>query len=275
MAAFGAQTLDHQLDDLAPPLVVGLAHERQRRLGHRQRAHPAGAGTLVAVVAIGVVIGRGREHDGAPVADRLDRELGARDPLLDQHRSALGEQRAGVLASGLVIGQMGAHHLHALAARETGRLDRDGRLAEVLERAGRLAGGAHHLQPRDGLGRHFAQQRPREHLVPLDLSTCPRGPHHPRALGPKRVHHARLQRFVGADHRDVDLTGAGEGGHRRGVAHVSELVPSPGGGRALNDRRVLVTEERVQLAVLGHACGERALATAVADYQGAHAAQSM
>ena len=158
---------------------------------------------------------------------------------------------------------------------ETGGLDRHGRLAEVLERAPQLPGGVHHPQPRDRLGRDLAEQGAGEHLVPLDLRTRTRGADGAGALGLQRVHHAGRQRLVGAHHRDVDLAGAREGGHRGGVAHVSERVTAPGRGRLLDDRRVLVTEERVQLAVLRHARGERALATAVADYQGAHPAQSM
>ena len=174
-----------------------------------------------------------------------------------------------------MIGQVGPHHLHALAPGETGGLHRHGRLAEVLERFPQLPGSVHHAQPRDRLGGDVGQQRPREDLVPLDLRARPRGSDGFRALGQQRVHHARRQRLVGADHRDVDLAGAGEGRHGSRVADVSERVPAPGGSRLLDDRRVLVTEERMQLAVLRHPRGERALATAVTDYQGAHAAQSM
>jgi len=39
-----------------------------------------------------------------------------------------------------------------------------------------------------------------------------------------------------------------------------------------NDRRVLVADESVQLAVLGHGARERALTPAVSDDQGSHAA---
>ncbi len=45
------QPRDHPLDDRARLLVVLARHERERRAGHRQRAHAARAGSLVAVVA--------------------------------------------------------------------------------------------------------------------------------------------------------------------------------------------------------------------------------
>ena len=49
------------------------------------------------------------------------------------------------------------------------------------------------------------------------------GPDRARALREQRVDDARRERFVGADHRDVDFVGARERGHGRRVAHVADL----------------------------------------------------
>ncbi len=125
---------------------------------------------------------------------------------------------------------------------------------------------------RRGLGGDFGQHRARERLVPLDLSAGSGRADRARALSEQRVDDAGGQRFVGADHRDVDVPRARERGDRLRVAHVTDVVPAAGGRGVAHDRRVLVTDERVQLAVLGHGSGKRALASAVTDDQGSHAA---
>jgi lactoylglutathione lyase len=67
---------------------------------------------------------------------------------------------------------------------------------------------------------------------------------------------------------------AGEAGNSLWIADVADLVATTGGCRVADDRRVLVADERVQLAVLGHGSGERALASAVTDDEGLHGRQS-
>ena len=126
-------------------------------------------------------------------------------------------------------------------------------------------------QARRRLGRHLEQQRAREGLVPLDLSSRARRTDRARALRQQRVDDARLQRFVGADHRHVDLVGARERGDGVRVAHVADLHLAAGLPRAAHERRVEMPGEREQLAVLRHAGGEGALSPAVTDDQRSHA----
>ena len=266
-----------RLDDRARLLVVGRAHERQRRRrpptaspsrpspGPHRRRSDTGSRRSPA----------GRRPSA--IADRLDRELGADDLLLDQHRLAGRRRRR--------AGSPRTAPRHAWSARcgpitftplppvrpagltATGVEPKDA-IASPTSRAS-----AHDPQQRRGVGRHLGQQLAREHLVPLDLGARSRRPDRARALGQQRVDDARGQRLVGADHRDVDLLRAREGGHRPRVAHVADRVAAARLLHRLHDRRVLVPQERVQLAVLAHAHGERALTSSVTDDQRAHAAQ--
>ena len=195
VAAFGAEALDHALDDRARLRVVGGCHERQRRPGQRERAHAARSRALVAVVAVGVVVGGRREHDRAAVADRLDRELGADDLLLDQHRlpgPPASEQLQRVRARLLVVCEVRSHHLHALAAGETRGLDDDRRRAEGRDRLVELARIAGDAQPRRGLGRDLGQQR-RARTPCSTRSRRPRASARPRAIpcAQQRVDDAR------------------------------------------------------------------------------------
>ena len=255
------------LDDRARLPVVGGGHERQRRRGHRQRAHAAGAGPLVAVVAVGVVVGGRREHHGAAVADRLDRELGAGDLLLDQHRlagPAAGEQLERVLARACSW----SARCGPITFTPLPPVRPDGLTATGVEPNDAIAsrtssGVAHDAQPRHRLRRHLREQRARERLVPLDLRARGGRTDRARALGEQRVDHARRQRLVGADHRDVDLPRARERRDGPRVADVADRVAAARGGRVADDRGVLVADEGVQLAVLGHAIRQRALAPAV------------
>ena len=272
------EALDDGRDDRAGFLVVARGHERQDRAGHRQRPHAAGARPLVAVEAVRVVVGGWRENDGAPVADRLDRELGAADLLLDEHRvrsAALGEQLAGVAARLAVVCQMRPHHLDPLAAGEARGLDRHRSLAEGGECLLELRLGADDPQAGSRLRRDLAEQLAREGLVPLDLGARARRPYRLRALREERVDDARRERLVGADHRDVHAALSGEGRYRLRIAHITQRVAAAGGLGVAHDRRVGMAEEGVQLTVLGHAHGERALAPPVSDDHRPHATSSL
>src|SRR5450759_414945 len=79
------ESLDHALNNRTGLPILLVSQKGQRRIGQRERTHPAGSRALVAVVAKRIVVG-GRGKDGRlAVTDRLDRELGADDLLLDQY----------------------------------------------------------------------------------------------------------------------------------------------------------------------------------------------
>ena len=248
-------------------------HEGQSGAGHGQRSHAAGPRPLVAVEAVGIVIGGGRKDDRAAVADRLDRELGPGDPLLDEHRVSgrrPRQQLARVTTCGVVVCQVRSHYLDPLAAGEARGLDRHRRLAEGLERRFELTLAAHDAQRRDRLRRHLRQQLAREGLVPLDLGARARRSNRPRALRQQRVDDAGRERLIGTDHRQIDLALAREGRHGGGVAHVAQRIAASRRHGLAHDRRIGMADEGMQLAVLGHPHGKRALASSVPDDHGPH-----
>src|SRR6202034_3239546 len=172
----------------------------------------------------------------------------------------------------LVIGQVRTHHLDPLAARQPGGLDHHRGGAKGVERLAHRLGRVHDPQQRHRLGRAFREQRARERLVPLDLRAGTGRPDRGRALLQQRVDHAGGQRLLGAHHRNVDLARTRERGNAARIADIAYLVAASGSVGTRQQRRVLVAHERVQLTVLGHAKGKRALSSAVTDDQSAHPA---
>src|SRR5438128_11971378 len=134
---------------------------------------------------------------------------------------------------------------------------------------------AHDPHGRRGLGRDLIEQRAREGLVPLDLGPGPGRTDGARALREQRIDYPGRQRLIGADHRHVHLSGAREGGDGARVADISDRIAPAGLLRAAHDRRVGMTDERVQLAALAHALRERALTPPVTDDQSSHARRTI
>ena len=186
------------------------------------------------------------------------------------------QQLERVLARRLVVGQVRAHHLHALAAGQAGGLDRDGGRAELRHRARTSASSRTTCRRGHRLGRDVRR-------AACARTPCSTRSPSPSRVGPttrvpcdeQRVDDPRRERLVGADHRDVDLALARE--RRRpapGRRRRRRRRPPPDSAQRREDRRVLVPDDRMQLGVLGHPRGERALAPPVADDQRSHARQS-
>ena len=198
------------------------------------------------------------------------------DLLLDQHRLAAPPRRAARARSRARrswSARCGPITFTPLPPGEAGGLDGDGRRAEGRRSprrpraASRTTRSARHRLGRD--------------LAPAARARTPcstRSPR-PRASGPTaRVPWASSASTTPAASGSSALTIAMSISRSRANAatargsHTSPIAwPPPERRRVAHDRGVLVADERVQLAVLGHAHGERALAPAVADDQGAHA----
>src|ERR1051325_5223322 len=195
------QPLDGGLDDLAHHPGVDLGRDDRRR---GIRAHAAGVGTLVAVAQALVVLARGERQYARAIAHNDEARFLALHELLDYHPRARFAEALLVhhaLDRGLRLLHARGHH-HALSRREAVGLDDDGRATLRHERLGEIGALERAIQRgRDVVAHH---ERLGEVLGRLELRRGASRTEDLEARVAEGIHHARGERRLGADHREVD-----------------------------------------------------------------------